>query len=215
MDMKTDKNVKLHGKRAANKQQKLTAIARAARHVFSKQGYDAAKIADIAKLAGVASGTVFLHADNKRDLIYLAMREDFQAALADSEGVHRAGPVVEQLMQIFLPFLFLYSREPELGKIMLSEFLFFVGKQSREYDDFIDRIKLNIARRIEAAQIEGTVLPLASPEEIAEFIWFIHQGNLRQWVGKGAEDVTQALSSLRRAVRLSLHGLLSPSQAAR
>ena len=49
---------------------KREAILRAATRVFAEKGFFNAKVADIAKAAGVADGTVYLYFKNKDDLLH-------------------------------------------------------------------------------------------------------------------------------------------------
>lgn len=51
-------------------------ILTAAREIFSKKGYTAATIPEIAKLAGVAAGTIYLYYPSKRDL-FIALLKSF------------------------------------------------------------------------------------------------------------------------------------------
>ena len=55
-------------KRERQKNVRRDAILASARKVFARKGYDGATIADIAKEAGVASGTVYLYYASKTDL---------------------------------------------------------------------------------------------------------------------------------------------------
>src|SRR6478609_7991620 len=49
---------------------KRAAILRAATSVFAEKGFFNAKVADIAKAAGVADGTVYLYFKNKDDVLH-------------------------------------------------------------------------------------------------------------------------------------------------
>src|SRR5688572_11508399 len=50
-------------------------ILRAAVDVFAEHGYFNAKVAQIAKTAGVADGTIYLYFDGKEDLLITIFRE--------------------------------------------------------------------------------------------------------------------------------------------
>src|SRR5436189_5258964 len=50
-------------------------ILRAAVDVFAEHGYFNAKVAQIAKAAGVADGTIYLYFDGKEDLLITIFRE--------------------------------------------------------------------------------------------------------------------------------------------
>ena len=63
-----------------SRKEKLTAqrrgqILKAATDVFSRKGYAAATIPEIAKLAGVATGTIYLYFPNKRELFIAAVKD--------------------------------------------------------------------------------------------------------------------------------------------
>ena len=55
----------------------------AARNLFAEKGYEETTIADIAKLAGVAVGTVYLYFHNKHD-VYTAVGLDIETSLAQA-----------------------------------------------------------------------------------------------------------------------------------
>src|SRR5437868_8748555 len=50
-------------------------ILRAATDVFARNGYFNSKVAEIAKAAGVADGTIYLYFDGKEDLLVTIFRE--------------------------------------------------------------------------------------------------------------------------------------------
>ena len=54
----------------ANVPDKREAILRAATAVFAEKGYFNSKVADIARAAGVADGTVYLYFKNKDDILH-------------------------------------------------------------------------------------------------------------------------------------------------
>lgn len=64
-------------------QPKREAILRAARVLFATKGYEETTIADIAKEAGIAVGTVYLYFRNKRE-VYTGVALDFESTLADA-----------------------------------------------------------------------------------------------------------------------------------
>jgi len=56
------------------KDDRARAIAEAALAAFSDKGYRLTQVADVAKLAGVAPGTIYLFAKSKEDLFWLALK---------------------------------------------------------------------------------------------------------------------------------------------
>src|SRR5690606_1419696 len=144
-------------RREANKRKKLDKIARAARQVFTKNGFDATTMQQIARTAGVAVGTLFLYADNKRDLAYVATLADFQQAREKGAQVPDTLPLVDQIVQIFLPYFEIHNANPEMAKIVLGEFNFNLGLQARQHAEGIAITKTSLARRIRIKQESGEV----------------------------------------------------------
>src|ERR1700738_3099517 len=60
-------------------------ILRAATDVFARNGYFNAKVSEIAKAAGVADGTIYLHFDGKEDLLVTIFREHTRGYLQSLE----------------------------------------------------------------------------------------------------------------------------------
>lgn len=56
-------------------------ILQAASEIFARKGYTAATVPEIARLAGIASGTVYLYYPSKRDLFVAVIRQILMAPL--------------------------------------------------------------------------------------------------------------------------------------
>src|SRR4026209_21396 len=71
---------------------KRDAILRAAIDVFAERGFFNAQVADVARSAGVAAGTVYLYFSSKDDLLVSiferTMREAFTEGRAAVAGIH-------------------------------------------------------------------------------------------------------------------------------
>jgi TetR/AcrR family fatty acid metabolism transcriptional regulator len=62
---------------------KRDAILRAAIDVFAERGYFNAQVADVARVAGVAAGTVYLYFRSKEDLLISIFERSMRAALSE------------------------------------------------------------------------------------------------------------------------------------
>lgn len=195
------------GKREENKQRKLAKIAKAAKQVFSKKGFDAATMQEIAKLAGVATGTLFLYADNKRDIAYLATADDFALAVRSASLVTTDEPYVDQIVDCWRPYFVMHNANPEMAKIILSEFLFFAGKQARRHGEGVVGMKSEAHRRALICQQRGELIGTVLPTEIADLAYYLFQGVVRRWVQAGAIDVNEGLAMFHRTLSLGLAGL--------
>src|ERR671925_456315 len=66
---------------------KRDAILRAAAQVFARRGYFQSQVADIARAAGVAAGTVYLYFRSKDDLLVTIFERTMKETLAEGEAV--------------------------------------------------------------------------------------------------------------------------------
>src|SRR5262249_5958564 len=90
------------GRRELNKEDKLRRIKQAARKLFVANGFDDASTRQIATRAGVALGTLFLYAANKRDLLFLAVNDELEdVALRATAVVRREATFLENLLTAF------------------------------------------------------------------------------------------------------------------
>ena len=106
-------------------------ILRAAGEIFTRKGFEASTIPEIAKLAGVAAGTIYLYYPSKRDLfIAKVLHQAFVAV--DEKGTEAAAAtsvimapssalIPDKTLIIDRPFIFVIrnlSRGPESGQIL-------------------------------------------------------------------------------------------------
>ncbi|MFK4835008.1 TetR/AcrR family transcriptional regulator [Microbacterium sp. ZW T2_14] len=79
------------GRRERNKQDKLQRITAAARELFTQHGVDDVTTQQIADKADIGTGTLFLYAKNKGELLLLVQNSSYVDALAEgraaAEGV--------------------------------------------------------------------------------------------------------------------------------
>src|ERR1700750_1913831 len=80
---------------------KRAAILRAATSVFAHNGYFNSKVADIAREAGVADGTVYLYFKSKEDILHSIFDRSVEEALdAARKQIERVTDPREKLRQI-------------------------------------------------------------------------------------------------------------------
>src|SRR5437868_14919127 len=65
---------------------KRDAILRAAIDVFAERGYFNAQVADVARVAGVAAGTVYLYFRSKDDLLISIFERGMREALTETKA---------------------------------------------------------------------------------------------------------------------------------
>src|SRR5687768_18094262 len=145
---------------------KREAILRAATDLFAERGFFNAQVADVARAAGVAAGTVYLYFRGKDDLLISIFERTMKAAIADGRAsVEAADSPIDRLRRIARVHLERLGRDRQLAvvfQIELRQSTKFMERFStthlREYLGIIrDVIAEGQAKRIFKRQINPTL----------------------------------------------------------
>src|SRR5262249_11233150 len=106
----------------ADKADRRDAILRAAIETFAARGYFNAQVADVARTAGVAAGTVYLYFRGKEDLlISIFQQTNKQGIAAGRESVDSRTSPVERLREIARLHLDRLGRDRKLAVVFQVE----------------------------------------------------------------------------------------------
>jgi TetR/AcrR family fatty acid metabolism transcriptional regulator len=150
----------------ADRGDKRDLILRAAIETFAARGFFTAQVADVARSAGVAAGTVYLYFRNKDDLLISIFERTMNEAIAEGrESVARTSDPVEQLRAIARVHLERLGRDRQLAVVFQIELRQstkfmerFSSTQLREYLGIIrDVIADGQARRVFRRQLNPTL----------------------------------------------------------
>src|SRR5437868_8760568 len=101
---------------------KREAILRAAIKVFANSGYFNSKVADIAREAGVADGTVYLYFKSKEDILHSIFDRSVEEALCSArEQIKRVSDPREKLRRIALLHLERLGADRDLAVVFQVE----------------------------------------------------------------------------------------------
>ena len=113
------------GRRERNKQAKLERITTAASELFSKHGVDEVTTQQIADKADIGTGTLFLYAKTKGELLLLVQNAQYAAALergrADAETIP---DVLDAVLSIVKPIVLCNRSQIDNGRTYLREMVF-------------------------------------------------------------------------------------------
>ncbi|MGC8596164.1 MAG: TetR/AcrR family transcriptional regulator [Candidatus Kryptoniota bacterium] len=119
-------------------------ILEASIRVFASHGYYQAKISEIARAAGVATGSVYLYYKNKKTLLYKVFEHLWKELENESRliaGRHDINPI-EKLDSIIDLFFDKLISNPDLAKVYAKELTFILQDNNasviRPYDKFSD-----------------------------------------------------------------------------
>lgn len=106
--------------RAEQKQDTRERIREAAWHLFTTVGYEATTTKAIARRAGVASGTVFVHASDKQDLLFLVMHDVLSSAVERLLSSLPSARLVDRWLHLFGGFFALYAEHPDVARAFVA-----------------------------------------------------------------------------------------------
>jgi len=108
--------------RPATAGDKRDQILRAATKVFAQNGYFQSQVADVAKVAGVAAGTVYLYFQNKDDLLVSIFERSMNDVLAEARAaVDDVAEPAERLRRIARLHLERLGRDKDLAVVFQVE----------------------------------------------------------------------------------------------
>ena len=135
---------------------KRDAILRAATQVFAQRGFFNAQVADVAKAAGVAAGTVYLYFRSKDDLLVSLFERTMKAAIAEGRTA-LAGTVDprERLLRIARLHLERLGRDRDLAIVFQVELRQSTKFMERFSSSYLREYLGIIRETVEAGQADG------------------------------------------------------------
>ena len=197
------------GLREKKKLETRERIRAAAAELFTRHGYGAATMRQIAARAHVGLGTLFNYAADKRDLVFLIFNEELNAVTDVALAAPRAGqPLAVQLAAVFAVHYRWLAAKPELARILLQELTFYSsGKQAATFHSIRRRLIDGIEALIDAAKERGEIASKESVALIARHIFFTYSASLRWWIAGQDPDPEAGIRDLKRLLSLQVDGL--------
>jgi len=187
-------------------------IRAAAAELFTRHGYAAATMRQIAARAHVGLGTLFNYAADKRDLVFLIFNEELNAITDVALAAPRAGqPLAAQLAAVFAVHYRWLAGKPALARILLQELTFYSsGKQAATFHGIRGRLMHGIEALVQAAKERGEISSRESAALIARHVFFTYSASLRWWIAAPDPDPELGIRELKRLLSLQVEGLKAP-----
>ena len=182
-------------------------ILRAAVDVFAQNGYFNAKVAEIAKAAGVADGTIYLYFDGKEDLLVTIFREHARNYLKSLERdlatIRRPEERIRVAIRHHLEAL---GRDRSLAvvtQVELRHSLKFMSLLSQqEVADYLGTLR----KIVEQGQNEGAFKRTLHPALVAKAVFGVLDERVTSWIL--SEKETALADQADQVAELILTGLL-------
>lgn len=212
-DSSTDRPL---GRRESSKRARRARIVEAAREIFRAKGFDAATTREIAARAGIAAGTLFLYARDKRELLLMIVNDELERVTEHAVAELAPGaPLLDQLVAFFSPRYRFWSADPRLSSAALHATLSAVAGdgESARFHARRDRIVGELAHLVDVKRRAGRVPEDVDPRAAARAIMAIYLAEIRLWLAEPHPVVEEGIARLRALLRIALRGIAQPTEA--
>lgn len=194
--------------RERNKLDKRERIRAAALAAFVRDGFEETSIGAIAEQAGVAKGTVFLYAEDKRDLLCLVMHDLLDDTLRSQLAtLPKKAHIIDQLMHVFGGLFRMYGNYPGLAREFVRAFPGATGPNGRQVNLITLSFQQQLAELLRLAAERGQLRADAPLPLAANNVFALYFSALMAWVS-GFMTAPVALNGLLRpSLELALSGL--------
>jgi AcrR family transcriptional regulator len=192
-----------------NKLEKRAHIRTAARELFSELGYEATTARHIARRAHVGIGTLYLYANDKRDLVYLICNEELEIVTDQAINAPSVDqPLFDQIIAIFGTHYVYYGKDPTLSRIILRELVFYPeGQRPSKFEKVRAQLLRGIEEFVKVAQQEERICATHDPAVIARCIFCVFSNAIRWWIATPHPEVRAGIAELRQLLTVLFSGL--------
>jgi TetR/AcrR family fatty acid metabolism transcriptional regulator len=195
---------KTRTKRTGDKRERILDAAVA---VFAKTGFHSTRVADVAKSAGVADGTIYLYFDSKEDLLVKLFEDRVERLLAHLRAeLPKEKTATGKIRRIVELQLGILESERELAEVLTiilrQSTTLLKEKAAPKFGEYIDAIAEVVAKGQKSGELRANV----SPHTVARAIFGALDGLAMTWALGKAErgGLVRAADQLADVL---LHGL--------
>jgi len=183
-------------------------ILEAAVRVFAAQGYEASRVGDIAKEAGVAYGLVYHYYGSKEAVLEAVFHEAWGRLLAAVAVAEETGESARDQLELVVKIVLRSWRDdPDLVRLLVREIT-----RNPHIQDELDEIGQAFAmleRIVRRGQAQGTFRADADPRIASWMLYGALEEVLTGWVLGRLPDDTAAVAAAEREVVATLVGGLA------
>lgn len=183
------------------------AILAAALDEFSSRGFEAARLDDVARRAGVAKGTIYLYFRDKESLFQELIRAMLTPLVGTIEAMGQAdvplAVLADRIVELFVSEVY-ETRRKDVVRLMISEGRRFPKLAEFYYREVLSRIIAAVRSLLRRAAARGEV-----PEDLADFPQIIAAPGLVAIIWSGLFERFEPLD-VRRMMKTHLDLLLAP-----
>jgi AcrR family transcriptional regulator len=186
-------------------------ILAAALDEFSARGFEATRLDDVAKRAGIAKGTIYLYFRDKETLFQELVRAMLAPVIESIEAMREAqlpaGALAEILIDMFVREIY-GTRRQEVIRLIITEGRRFPKLAEFYYREVLSRIFAAVRGLLERARAHGPV-----PQALIEFPQLVAAPALMAIIWNGLFEKYEPLD-VRKMLKAHIDLLLAPKGAA-
>ena len=183
-------------------------IKAAAWSLFRAKGYDATTTKAIAAKAGIATGTLFLYASDKRDILALVMHDRIVEVVdARFSSLPTDPRLVPRLMHLFSGLFAMYGEHQAIAAAWIEALPAIHGPNGQKVRAMTMAFLYRVSLLVREAQNHGEVAEEVEPMQAAINIFALYFNALMAWLSGYATLEGSLDPGLRAALELQLRGL--------
>ena len=193
--------------RERRKAEKLVAITRAARELFTTHGFNETPMREVARLADVGFGTVSAYAMDKAGLAAMLFVEDLERLEPLFTTVRPDVPLLEQVIFYFSYTFKFWASAPELSRIVLPRLS---NADNPHLATILQRramLRVALITWLFQAKQMGLISAKCNIEQAAELLFALYIGAVNEWLNAGLDDVQAGIDRLRYLMEIPVNAL--------
>lgn len=193
-------------RRERNKLDKKRRIVDASRALFKRQGFENTTTQQVAREAGIATGTLFLYVRTKEDLLVLSFKEEMLETLNQSfQEIPNNSGFIESLMVVFSRMIDYHDVDRSLSLKLIREMIGpSAGERGQEVGELVEAILDRLARLVILSDAKDGFLDGRNARYMAESAFALYYFGLIGWLS-GRHTRPQFLSRLNQQLAVLIH----------
>lgn len=195
------------GRREQNKLEKRERLRVAAEALFHRRGYEVTTTREVAEAAGVATGTLFLYARDKQDLLFLVMHDKLQRASDEAfVSLPKRASFPRACQHVFGHLFRLYTANDALGRVFVRVLPGATGPNAELVNALTFAFLQRLAVMVQESQARGELRAEVEPMLAATTLFSLYFSALTAWLS-GFVDADGLDDHFARLLELLVHGL--------
>jgi len=180
-------------------------VRQAAFDLFSTVGFDETTTQAIADRAGVAGGTVFVHASDKVDLLSLVMHDLLEEATTTQLASLPEGALIDRLLHVFRGVFAMYGKHPKMAAAFVRTLPGARGPNADRVNTLTFTFLNQLSLLVEEAQRKREVSQELNPTLCAQNVFGLYFMTLMAWLS-GHVPINALEMFLRSSLELQIRG---------